>query len=108
MTRPANRHVICVTQTDLVTGQSYEFQDHMIWKGGPDVAATALADVSAEWAKVTRSQDGRNRAVTHSGFRVHSWYERPLAETLASFGPAPMSGPENDRAWINGPGSDAL
>lgn len=33
---------------------------------------------------------------------------RSFAAKLALFGPPPLSGPDWERAWIEGPGSDAL
>ena len=122
MTDQPNRHSICYTVTLLddglanlrrhscwlPTGASYEGQLSHVYQGGSDVAAAALADAISSLSQMTESQDGYHRAIKCSNFRVHSWFARSPAEVMASFAPPPMSGPENDQAWIDGPGSDAL
>ena len=104
MSYQPNRHVVLFTRLVIETGQSYDVQDRREFEGGSDVAALALATVVAEFGRGTRSSDGYNREIANTDFRLHSWYQAPAAP----WGAAPMSGAENDRAWIDGPGSEAL
>lgn len=110
MTNQTNRHLLVYTVVNASTGRTYDMQDD------PRDAVTCsaldaplrLASRQAALAARTRSFDGFKHELTYSNFRIHSWYARPAAEVMASFAPPPMSGPENDQAWIDGPGSDAL
>jgi hypothetical protein len=100
-----NRHVICFTVTYLDTGETYDEQESREHRGGIDGALAELALAAEHYSGVTKSQDGFNRPVSYGNFRLHSWHQAPV--DFRSFSPAPMSGPENDEAWISGPGSPA-
>lgn len=96
-----NRHTVLFTVTDVETGVSCDTQYRRNFEGGSDVAVSALAQVTAEFANGTQGTNGRPATATN--FRLHSWHEAP-----AHFARAPLSGAGWDEAWNEGPGRDAL
>lgn len=100
MTHAPNRHVIRCTVTDAKTGASYLHSDpHSVIVGEMDVAETALAHAKAQAAKPL--PDGWFRICYYSDHHLFSWYETEMV-----WAPPPLSGPEWDKAWDEGPGAN--
>ena len=73
-------------------GQAYEAQDiHTVFRTEQDAANAGAAKVAAN-------------PEYYLSFRVFAYADQPIG----AWAPAPMSGSENDQAWIDGPGSPAL
>ena len=73
-------------------GMAYEVQDiHTVFPTEQDAATAGAAKVAAN-------------PEYYLSFRVFAYTDQPIGQ----WAPPPMSGPENDDAWIDGPGSPAL
>lgn len=95
-----NRHAICFTATNRATGRKFSDQFSEIISGSLAEAAAAMA---ATIAGITEPAPGTFLQHENYGkFRLLSWHEE-----TPSFGAAPLSGPEFDRAWNEGPGRAA-
>ena len=103
------RYNVVFTGLNRHSGEPCTVQNIHAWFDTAEAAAehgnTVIADAASFQDDGTRQHDGRTfywtfRPIT---FRVHSYgyvAPRPLP-------PEPLSGPEWDRAWLNGPGRDA-
>ncbi len=82
-----------------------------------EVAHHELAELWQAWEVM---REAGETDLWHPAFQAHQaasreigpllveQYRREMRESLKRFAPPPLSGPEWDRAWREGPGSDAL
>jgi len=99
-----NRHAIVFEATNGYSGQRYRSRLVPFMRGDLAEAETELEVTRARFAAPLAAGMFRDPAMSDLVLiGLASWHE----DENPTFGPAPLSGPEWDRAWDAGPGAKA-